>query len=56
VELEEAFAARSKEILTAKRMFNEKQLGFLNKASSRSYIEELVNSEKLRVYMRTTNW
>ncbi|HPF20551.1 MAG TPA: glycine/sarcosine/betaine reductase complex component C subunit beta [Syntrophomonas sp.] len=46
VELEEAFAARSKEILTAKRMFNEKQLGFLNKASSRSYIEELVNSGK----------
>ncbi len=46
VELEESFAIRSKNILMNKKMFNDKQLGLLNKGSKRSYLEELVSSGK----------
>lgn len=46
VELEEEFASHAKNILTAKKMFNDKQLNLLSKGSERSYLAELINSGK----------
>ena len=46
VELEEEFAHRIKNIMTAKNIFTEKQLALLERSSEASHIEELVESGK----------
>lgn len=46
VELEEEFARKIKTVLESKKLFSEKQLGLLDRASEASHIEELVESGK----------